>query len=509
MFKRLLAICVLFAPILANAQYTLTLNDPQFRDATSNAINGIDNGWWPFPSGGICKPDSATVMPNDLSAWCVGTDSTAYKWDRPTQRWIQQGGLGANLVTIRGTDSTHLFSLKATTNCTNLHAGYGLFKWNGSGWNAPNGCLKQFTMERAGTIVGTNSLNDLYSTPDGINWTQIPGTWTYGSVGRDGIICAVSTGHLYTGSVSSLTQRSPLPPNDGSVAGCVFNEELDGAGSTSLLEYGTSGKVYYLNNPGDNKWYYTNGAVSSLSGPYKDSLIGLSSSGTPYHWNVTLMYYSATVSGSWTGCPVGACAPGTTHTAHVTVALRHHVSGGGVQHIQTQYPQNTITVAGWDMSFMCDMGFGDPADPECVPSTPLADVICSESHANLLASGNGWPSLAKEWAVWTQEVRTTTGYGCFEAIGSDPVIWHCYYNAVPACTPETTPPDLVVPQLEDLDFLYYDLPTPVGWLVFSPGCVSFAVSGQRKGTWHCLHGQAVEEFNELVQDFACDSHAGP
>jgi len=429
MVKRIVvASCILFSPFFALAQYTTTY-EQGVTDITTYATSGT-NAWFKLAGGGVCAPNSLAPL-YDGNVWCVGAaDSQAYEWSQANQYWVQHSEMGSGLIALGGTDSSNLYSLKAYSTCGT--GTYGVFRLYNGSWVWLNGCLKQFTVSVDDVIAGVDG-KLLYSSNDnGTTWNTIgTGSWTYAANADAYTLCAVNNGQLYLlNSSGGMSLMSPQPP--GTPSGCAISQ-----GEFTLMEWGTSGNVYYFDVP-TNVWKsVTMGGlvVAELTLSQKGYILALDSGGHPYHWNVYAAYIYGATTGSWDGCPGPSdhCAPGVTHTGKIQVKFPHSLNG--VMGTWTGAPTSNMNANSWDANVLCDPFFGELTDAECVP-TSTGQEVCNATGESL-GSPPQPPSWqpSRDFGIYTGVRNIGTPYSMGN--GWWDVSYDCYTTHTGACNPGT------------------------------------------------------------------------
>lgn len=357
-------------------------------DITSNTTSGT-NAWKYLFGNPVCLPKSV-VTGADLSTWCLGTNHYVYKYNLLPGTWIQQTAMGTSLIALAVRSKNEIYGLIPGT-CS---GGPGVVHWTGTLWEGPNGCLVQLSVGWNGDLTGVNNANNKFTAPytssfGSRQWNYDGGSWSYSSLWGAGFGCAVTTGgqvNLIGPAPITSPWAMPSIPS-GTPLGCVLFYDDNG---TSIMAWNGSGTVYMIDiGSSELGWSTVAGPpITQIGGYQKAWLMGIDSSGKPYHWNVYAMYVASTTSGTFTQCPgIPQIQCHTNQPIHAGYLRTRFSSGHGLNYnagIQSTLvaPQSQMNLTSYDINPQCDPLLGHPDDPECTSDT-YGYEHCNQAGADL------------------------------------------------------------------------------------------------------------------------------
>jgi hypothetical protein len=427
----MLLLVTMFTSMEALAQYGISYSyswyDLTFKLPTVNALKLL-------AGGGSCKANTLSVG-RDGTMFCFGNQSgyVPYFYNFTTGAWTQNTAMGTSMSSIVVGDENNIFALGAGNACGNDSY---IYKWSGSSWTQVTGCLTQLSVGASGFLAGVNSGKQMWQSLDGGNtWTEISsGTFGYVVAADQYDMCTSNgSGYLYASLGGGGFEEIPGTP--GGALGCAITVD------NFLYTWGSFGtKVYDIIN---NVWTSITGSISSMAAYGKNGAFTLDSNGHIYHLNVITAQITATVSGSWNNCPgAQGCPPSAVHTGHIQVHYPHGIYG--LEEQQGVPPTSQLNVSSFDVSPLCDP-FVDPEDPECEPSAPVANVICSITSDNLLGGNPSLPTMYKseDLRYWDKTVEYGTYQGNVNAATDSAFcgtgVNACYPGSSATCAANTPP----------------------------------------------------------------------
>lgn len=410
----LVAIVVLLAAS-AMGQYTTThVGYPV--DITSNTTSGT-NAWKYMPGNPVCLSAPGSIAAGgDLSIWCVGTDHHVYKYDMKTYQWDQQTAMGTSVVALAVRSANEVYGLMPG-NCS---GGPGVFHWTGTSWEGPNGCLVQLSVAWDGVLTGVNNAHNKFTAPYTSNfgsrqWNDDGGSWNFSSEWGGGLSCAITSGGQVNVITPSASPKAMPSIPSGAAVGCVLF--YDDTGS-QLMAWNSAGTDYLIDlSPAASGWSTVAGPpITQIGGYQKAWLLGVDTTGKPYHWNVYAKYIAATTSGTFTQCPgipQIECHQNTPiHAGHLQT---YFTSGHGLNYnagMQSTLvaPQSQMNLTSWDINPQCDPLLGHPDDPECTSNT-YGSEHCNQANADLPNNPTQAPDPSEGESIAVSGFVNTIGYG--------------------------------------------------------------------------------------------------
>jgi hypothetical protein len=368
--KILLALCFLLCAQFGMAQYGTTYQKGllDYRASMSTV-----NTWHALPT----KTLIAQVEARSGEVYDLDTSGCVWLYDYNAMTYTQQTtwGCGWSEITTETISTYGLLVglLKTDASCA---SGTKRFYWSYYG-GAPGN-----TGACATHWYGGSDGSELQINRDGghsqFDSIDIGTGWTSGYVASPTNACAIKNNQLYTVNANgTFVLYSPQPP--AAPLNCLVGGAASGlSGTTLLMTWTETGAVYFY----DAGWSTVSGmAANNLTGTGKATVLGLSSSGQPYHLNLVPGYTSGVTSGSYNHCPgLGNCPPGITHNGTLQI-------GNGSLGQQNVSPTTNINVPSFYYTTSCDLLFGNPKDPACNPNVTGA-VICGATGATLATPGS-------------------------------------------------------------------------------------------------------------------------
>jgi len=202
-----------------------------------------------------------------------------------------------------------------------------------------------------------------------------------------------------------------------------------------------------------------------------------------YRFSDTAVQHTRTASGNVTCTPIppfnSSVCQGFTHTVSWQAGFGNHY---GKQLFYTFQGPNSWNAKA---SVNQDDIFAVMENPGNYQPSVEGSLNCSE-EGTLFNDAGFKLQFSLEFDVFSQfkNLGTLTCYQRNQPWSTN-LFWYCSYSATPACSSQTTPPDLNVPLVEDIDYVNYGHPLPAGWFGWAPVCGSVAPVGSRVGTWVC------------------------
>jgi hypothetical protein len=367
--------CVLLLTGLCFAQYQKAYT---WEATDMSSYLPTHNAWKPLPRTIHCKPNTLSFGADRLLGCINSADDYVYtyQWTPLSPgTWTKQTGMGTSVAGLAISDANNIFARLSTS---------AIVKWSGSQWiSQGGGSLSQLTVAVDDyTLVGTNS-GSIYKYPVGGPWIAIAsGGYTFASGLDPDNICGVSGGQIYFNSTKDSSMHLFSPQPGSGVTACYITE--DGY----YVAYGSFGTSLF--NFSSQSWSTIYGSVIPQAASEKSLILGLDSSGAPYHLNVIAATISLHLTGVQ-GCFDSPCPPGTTHNLSEQVTL----PGGlfGQQVTQSIPPTQAANLTAYDTSLGCDPFFGDPADPSCNPVNHEA-LVCSFIGTHFQSVGGPPPPIS-------------------------------------------------------------------------------------------------------------------
>lgn len=152
-------------------------------DGAAAAILSDSAGSITVESGAHFPPGSGPISVTTGGGTAAGPTTYTYFQATGTS-WSQLPGSAHQVATGGGA----LFALGTNS----VSGGYGVWQWNGSGWNAFPGGLVSLAVDPTGNPWGVNSAQQIYQFASG-SWHQLPGSAHQVAVGSGGSVFVLGT----------------------------------------------------------------------------------------------------------------------------------------------------------------------------------------------------------------------------------------------------------------------------------------------------------------------------
>jgi hypothetical protein len=138
---------------------------------------------------------SRVAVDPDGAAWVVNSAGSIFKYNLASKDWEQKAGTAKD-VGVGADGSVWVVGTGA------VEGGYGIYKWNGSGWTSVPGGAVRITVDPSGNAWIVNSTGNIFQY-NGSSWNPKPGPAKDIGAGANGTIwCTGTNDHVYQWDVT-------------------------------------------------------------------------------------------------------------------------------------------------------------------------------------------------------------------------------------------------------------------------------------------------------------------